>query len=294
MKLGLGTVQFGLDYGISNNRGKVPFEKALSLLKTAYHDGVTVLDTAYHYGSAEAVLGHLDWQKYPFKIISKTAKIEAPIVSAPAIAKVRTQFLSSLKKLKQTTVYGLLVHHFPDLCQVGSEKLWHMLETLKSEQIVKKIGVSVYDPQDVWYVLEHFAPDLIQLPFNVLDQRADTSGVFAALCSRGIECHVRSVYLQGLLLMPADKIFNVLPRALMAVKRFQALCQDYKISPMGMALHFVDQYEEIAHMIVGVTCLQELRQAMNALADSRSTTVLEELKQLAVYDNHVINPSLWP
>jgi aryl-alcohol dehydrogenase-like predicted oxidoreductase len=201
MQLGLGTVQFGGDYGVSNPGGRTPPDEVARILALAEREDIGLLDTAALYGDSEAVLGGALRRGHKFRIVSKTLKFDAARISQADASALRAGFENSLRRLRQDRLYGLLVHAAADLLRPGGELLWAALNELKREGLVEKIGVSVYTGEDIEAILLRFRPDLVQLPLSVLDQRLIAGGQLARLKAQAVEIHARSIFLQGLLLM---------------------------------------------------------------------------------------------
>jgi len=197
-KLALGGVQFGIDYGIANTKGQVQIEEVQSILNYAKKNGVNILDTASGYGDSEEVLGKVGVDN--FQIITKTTSIKQGVNGVVRI------FYQSLKNLKQKKAYGLLIHDIGEIEHKQFDTLLIELARLKQQGLVKKIGVSVYNNQQIDYVLDNFSIDLIQLPINILDQRLINDESLVKLKKHNVEIHARSALLQGLLLMSINTI----------------------------------------------------------------------------------------
>ena len=170
MKLGLGTVQFGLPYGISNKTGQVALDEIGKILQLAATSGMQIVDTAAGYGDSENVLGRSLAPAHDFLIVTKTLPLRAEKVRREDVAKAEAVFEDSLRQLGQSSVYGLLVHHSADLLNPGGDRLYAALRRWKEEGRVKKIGVSVYAREEVDRLFDRYAFDLVQLPLNVFDQ----------------------------------------------------------------------------------------------------------------------------
>ena len=197
-KIALGGVQFGIDYGVANNKGQVQIEEVQSILNYAKKNGVNILDTASGYGDSEEVLGKVGVDN--FQIITKTTSIKQGVNGVVRI------FYQSLKNLKQKKAYGLLIHDIGEIEHKQFDTLLIELARLKRQGLVKKIGVSVYNSQQIDYVLDNFSIDLIQLPINILDQRLINDESLVKLKKHNVEIHARSALLQGLLLMSINTI----------------------------------------------------------------------------------------
>lgn len=290
MKLGLGTVQFGLDYGISNTSGRTPLGEVQAILDMAQAAGLRILDTAAAYGMSEEVLGQALRSPHEFAIVTKTPRIGKQVLSDSDVRTVLESFHESLRKLQTETVYGLLVHHCPDVLTENGSLLMQALQELKSQGRVAKIGVSVYTGEQIDHVLEQYDIDLIQLPLNVLDQRLLQSGHLQKLRARGVEIHSRSAFLQGLLLMEPEQLqarFDCVRAHLIA---YHATLRQHQLSPLQGALTFLEQVRELDHVIVGVNTREQLREILAAQALAPAGL---DFSQYAWYDEDVLDPSRW-
>jgi aryl-alcohol dehydrogenase-like predicted oxidoreductase len=288
MKIGLGTVQFGLDYGISNTSGKTTPDEVIRILETAERNGIRVIDTAALYGESERVLGQALPEKHSFDIITKSPRFTETINTERARI-LEQAFRQSLQNLHAVSVYGLLIHHADDLIGDGSNALMDRMHELKQNGLVKKIGVSVYTAKQIDRVLDKFTIDLIQLPVNVLDQRLLVSGHLARLKAAGIEVHARSAFLQGLLLMdPA-----ALPPYFDSIKRhltdYHRTLQLRGLTPVQSALGFVTGLNEVDKVICGVNNQMQL----DEICTNQSPLDTDIFRRFALSDEVIVNPSLW-
>lgn len=205
MKLGLGTAQFDeRGYGIAREAEPPGDRRIEAILRVAETRGVDLLDTAPAYGAAESLLGRLS-PAGSFRIVTKTRVFRRPIVAADRVV-VRDDFRRSQDRLRRDRLDGLLVHHADDLLDGGGGHIFEALTSLKEQGQVSGIGVSVYDGGQLERILDRFPVDLVQGPLNLLDQRLARDGWLDAIRRRGIEIHLRSVFLQGLLLMDPQRL----------------------------------------------------------------------------------------
>ena len=169
-KLALGSVQWGLEYGISNLNGKSSPEEVREILTLANKYEINLIDTAPVYGEAEQIIGSIEISK-EFLLISKSKKICQPVIDTNLISSINETLLLTLNKMRVRSLYGFLIHNPSDFFLPGSELLVEYINLLKAEGLVEKIGVSVYDYKQIENILTFFVPDIIQLPINVFDQR---------------------------------------------------------------------------------------------------------------------------
>lgn len=292
MKIGLGTAQFGMPYGITNTAGRVETALARKILHRAADSGVGAIDTAAAYGESESVLGSLLWNGHPFRIISKLPPLPLLDTSHDVVKHINLAAEQSLRSLRQKKLYGFLLHRPADLYERHGQSVLACLESLKKKGLVEKTGVSVYSAPEIDLVLEQCVPDIVQLPVNALDQRLINSGHIARLAAMGVEIHARSIFLQGILLADPERLPNYFTPHLTALRHFQKVALTAGTTPLGLALNFVSSLPSIDTAIVGVTTLAELNEittaARNPAADNPDWTGCR------CDDENLLNPSLWP
>jgi aryl-alcohol dehydrogenase-like predicted oxidoreductase len=277
-KLALGTVQFGLDYGITNQSGQVTIKEVKSILDFAKENGIDALDTASGYGNSEKVLGEVGVDNY--HIITKTISLKN------GVDRVIDGFYQSLDDLSQKQVEGLLIHNIQDIENKQFNVLFNKLNELKQQGLIKKIGFSTYTPEQVNFLLENFDFNIIQVPFNVFDTRLIQSGQLQALKSKGVEIHSRSVFLQGILLN-----FNDLPKYFKTWKKqfneYQTMVKESEISLLEYALNFALSTQEVDKVLVGVDSKQQLEEIVQSVKKHGNPDAYP------ISDINLLNPSMW-
>ncbi|MEO1942977.1 MAG: aldo/keto reductase [Candidatus Thioglobus sp.] len=286
-KIALGTVQFGVDYGISSIDGQVQPKEVESILNYAYAKGINLLDTAPAYGDSEQVLGKINVNN--FKIITKTRHFDNSEITSNDLELLNQDFSKSLVNLKQDSVYGVLVHNADDLLKSGSEKILDQLQVLKQEKKIEKIGVSIYDYYQLQAILENFDIDLVQLPFNILDRRLIDNGMLSILKNKGIEVHARSIFLQGLLLMSEKNRPDKFKRWSILWKIWREWLNDNKITALEATTRYAVSISEISKVLVGVDTVDQLKEIVVA-----SSGVLPDIPpEMFTNDVDLLNPSNW-
>jgi len=289
MKIALGSVQFGIPYGVSNNEGKTSKKQALSILNFAQKKGIRTIDTAPSYGDSERVLGKL-FEGEEWDITTKTLPFNSKSINEEQIEQLRSVFRESLVSLHKKSIYGLLVHSCNDLLKPGGEKIFREMERLREIGMVKKIGVSAYNSKQIAAILGKFNIDLIQLPINILDQRLVSGGQLTRLKNHGVEIHARSVFLQGLLLMSPNNIPSWFDPVRGVLESFHKEAKKRNMSVLQLALSFVQSIDEIDKVIVGVNTLRQLQEVVSAASIRVNTT---ELSYISTDDPAFINPVNW-
>src|SRR5689334_783071 len=284
-RLALGTVQFGLAYGIANQSGQVSRDESAAIVNAAWAEGFDTLDTAIAYGESEYRLGEIGVAQW--RVVSKLPAI--PERCSDVAAWARDAVLGSLERLKLPKLRGLLLHRPQDLLGPHGDAVYQALVRIKDERMVEKIGVSVYSPDEIDALWSRHQLDLVQAPYNIMDRRLVTSGWLSRLHQAGTEVHVRSIFLQGLLLMS-------LHNRPMYFDRWQPLWQtwhrwlvDQQLSPLEACLGFALLPPEIDRVVVGVDSVEHLREIVAA----SHVGPLEFPNDLANENPDLINPSKW-
>ena len=284
MKLGLGTVQFGMDYGINNAKGKVLKEEVFEILEVAWNNGIDMLDTSALYGESEYVIGQfLKENDVPFEIVSKLPPCDADDIE--------TRFCESLKKLNRDKLFGYLIHDFDSFRK--NRHIWDILQKMKSQKKVEKIGFSLYYPQEVEYIMmENIEFDMVQVPFSIFDQRF--SGIFEVLRERNVEIHVRSVFLQGLVFKNALTMHGIFDNFRDKLSSLHSISQDINVSISALCLNFAVLNEYIDKVIIGIDSLSNLQENINALKyQDRVGDVYNSLLNLKEDNEKIILPCNW-
>lgn len=285
MRLALGTVQFGMNYGVANRQGQVDLASAQGIIETARLAGIDTLDTAIAYGDSESTLGQLNLAG--FKLITKLPAL--PDNCADIAGWVEAQLAGSFDRLNCSAVHGLLLHRPEQLLGSQGAELYRALFDIKSQGFVKKIGVSVYAPQELDQLFSTMDFDVVQAPFNILDARLTDSGWLQRLSVRGVELHVRSVFMQGLLLMGATERPDKFSRWGSLWQEWHDWLSTGGLSPVQACLRHALSFNEISRVVVGVDTAAQLLEIVSA-ADGFMPTVPNTLRSI---DPDLLNPSRW-
>lgn len=282
-RIGLGTAQFGLDYGISNTRGRVGDDEVSQIVRRALEAGIRVIDTAPVYGEAERVLGQTLPAVSTIDVVTKTLRL------AEGLPRVLARAARSCALLGRPA--DLIVHSVADLAGPAGADLWRGLEGLKAEGVCRRIGFSAYAEDDVVALAERFRPDLVQLPCSLADQRLARTGALARLRAQGVDIHIRSIFLQGLLLMTPQGLPQGLVRVAPWLERIRRKAHDLQLSMLEAALAYAASLDEEAALIVGVTSLSEFEDILAAAQRLRVNDV--DWAAWRLDDDAVLWPVRW-
>lgn len=281
-KIGLGTVQFGLDYGISNKDGHTDHKEVQKILSYAKKVGIKYIDTAYAYGNSQNVLGTFELSS--FNIISKYLPENESNLT------LNIQFNESLESLNQKRIYGFLAHRASSL--LNKDNVWEELQNLKSKGLVEKIGVSLNEVPELEKLIEKdIMPDLIQIPYNFFDRRFEKLAIDLKM-KHDIEIHSRSTFLQGLFFIHPDELppfFNPIKDILIEMKNnIESLT--------SFLLLFVLKKTFVDKTIIGVNNLKQLQENIKQISsiDSIAFNSPTIENSIATIPDDILTPSKWP
>jgi aryl-alcohol dehydrogenase-like predicted oxidoreductase len=281
-KLALGTVQFGLDYGINNAGGKVPVEDVKKIVEQAKDAGISVIDTAQTYGNSEEILGNIGVQE--FDVITK--------ITSPKEGTLKNEILFSLQRLNISSLYGVLVHNFNHWH--SNPDSWNELGRIKQDGVIKKIGFSLYHPEQ-WHLIQEkgITPDLLQIPMNLFNQQFRP--YLSQFKKAGIEVHVRSAFLQGLLLMDTESIPLQFLEIKSKIELLHQLSEKWNVSRINICLLWLWQNSCIDHIVVGIDSIMQWRQNLNAAqwCEKNFNTLKIDASVFMCENENIINPSKW-
>jgi aryl-alcohol dehydrogenase-like predicted oxidoreductase len=300
-RVGLGTAQFGLNYGLNNHSGQVQMRDIIKILEQAREDGVNFLDTARVYGSSEENLGkalHEIGAKDHFIICTKLglpgnyrSLTETELLKATA-----DSLETSINTLGLEQIPFYLVHD-PGYLEVQSGLVWSYLIDKKHSGKIGHLGVSVVKgPQEALACLENIEVEMIQIPYNVLDDRWRRAEVFEKAMEQGVAIVTRSAYLQGLLSMECAEVASKLPFALPWSEQFDQLVRQIESTKVEVALRYVLSNPAIAVTLTGIDSLDQLQENMRiyGLGAYNDATLDRLCSGFPDVPEHVVNPALWP
>ena len=282
-KLTIGTVQFGMPYGIANQNGQVHGDDIAAILDLAWENGIDTLDTAKAYGDSEESIGNYLKQRpnNSWNIITKISECDKNIAE---------QIKDSTEKLTISTT--IMMAHSAELFM--ENEFQKELSDARDRQIIAKVGVSLYSEDEINRVLESaFKPDVIQLPMNILDTRLYRIGMLALLCENGIEVHVRSVFLQGLFYLPESDLNIRFSDAVPYLEKLKSIAAEAELTLAEFSLLWLVSLEEVNKVVIGVDNADQLKTHLETLKKDVDPAVFEKALFIRYENETILNPSLW-
>lgn len=280
-KLCIGTVQFGIPYGINNTSGLVSSSMISQILEIASENNISFLDTAFGYGEAEKQIGELSGGK--FNIVTK--------FSSDNEESLLLEFRQSLERLEQMSVYGYVAHNADIL--IKNNALWDTLQMFKEQKLVHNIGFSLYTPEQLEKLIDmDCIPDLVQIPYSILDRKFEK--YLANLKSLGVEIHVRSVFLQGLYYMDPYNLPENLKDLSEELQKLHNYCHDYGVAIGALALNIPMRNSFIDKVVIGVDTARQLQQNIDSILSwEKEDTLLQKITEIEVKKKELLNPANW-
>jgi len=294
-KLCLGTVQFGMDYGIKGQK-QPSVERAVEMLDYATQNGIDTIDTANAYGTAEDVVGSFLQKKTVSRnklfIISKfRPNLLDEVASCEYYRVMRANLENTLSRLHTDYLDSYLLH---SARYVFDDEIIDTLNRMKQDGLVRRVGVSVYEPEEAKKCIERPTVEFMQLPYSIFDQRMEKAGVFEYATGDKIQIHSRSAFIQGLILMDEDEIPSFLNKAKPIVRKIDLLCCRHGISRISLAMNYVKQQSRISHLVFGVDNIEQLKENIQIYQEDISKDIINDIaKEFRDIEADIVMPSLW-
>lgn len=294
-RLMLGTVQFGLPYGVANSQGQPSLREVIDILECAHAGGVNCLDTAPFYGQSEKVLGralHEAGLQEEMLVISKALRDVPENASASDVDKLAEEQVStSLRRLQLDCLPLCLIHLEDNFRYVDS------LLALEEKGWLAHVGCSVTSPESARSVIETGLADAIQLPSNIFDNRFNQEPSVLELAEKnGVAVFVRSAYLQGLLLMSPEDVPNDLTAAIPVLRKLEQLASDWKLSREELALRYVLGLHGVSCVLTGVDSKAQMQRNLQVVSEGELPATLQEaIEEIVPRDLpiDIISPFMW-
>jgi aryl-alcohol dehydrogenase-like predicted oxidoreductase len=281
----LGTVQMGLNYGINNISGKVSEAESHAILEYAFDNGIKILDSAEAYGNAHEVIGTFH-KKQPTKTFEVITKLPHHFDS-----EIKERVVTYLQELQVNQLHALLFHSFNSY--KNNLKNFNALLELKAENRIKHIGVSVYTNEEIEAVILDDNVEIIQIPFNLLDNTALRGKVLQRAKAKGKTIHTRSAFLQGLFFKDVNSENNIVQKLSNDLEQLSRIKNKSNISMAQLALNYCLQQQTIDNVLIGVDSKLQLENNLEALNHSISQEIIGEINSIKINNLDLLNPSLW-
>ena len=285
MKIALGTANFGQKYGLAGKIIKSD-KKVKKIIQFANNSKIKLIDTSSNYGSSETLLGNNNLKN--FKIITKLKISNDEKKSNNLENIVFNKVEESLFKLNIKKLYAILLHESDDLKSNKRHKLINVLKKLKKENLVSKIGISIYNPKELNFIWPFWKPDIVQCPFNILDRRIYESGWLKKLKKNKTEIHVRSIFLQGLLLQNEKSMPRKFKKWKNIFKKWNNYCKKENISKIQGCINFIKSFKKISFVIIGFEDIKQVKNIISYFKNNKKSHTT-----IACNDIKLIDPRLW-
>ena len=285
-KLILGTVQFGLKYGINNTIGKLKKDEVLSLLKVAYSSGIRILDTAEAYGNAHQLIGnyHKKQDNFKFKIITKFPhEVKHNLIKSKVIEYLDIMYVKTLD--------AIMFHSFDSF--KSNYNALKTLNQLKSDGLINNIGVSVYTNTQLESLLNEDLITVVQLPFNLLDNFSVRGDLINKLKEKGKIIHTRSAFLQGLFFKQANDNNIIVRKLNNELILLHNIKSKLNCSMEELALSYCINQELVDNVIIGVDSMDQLNSNLKAITYKLPLEDQTDIDRINVKNLELLNPSLW-
>jgi aryl-alcohol dehydrogenase-like predicted oxidoreductase len=282
-KLILGTVQFGLEYGINNTLGKPSKEEVYNTLLVAKDSGISTLDTADQYGNSPVLIGEFKRTYAKEFLVNTKFKVNN--------LNIREQLDYSLDVLGITAIEVYFYHSFSDLIQYPKVKL--ELMNLKEGSKIQKIGVSVYTNDEIEIAVNTPEVDVIQIPFNLLDNISHRGYWLGKARDNGKIIQARSAFLQGLFFKDTDSFPPYLTPLKKYVNQLHSIAKECGVTVENLCLSYVLGQQDIDQVIIGVDNSNQLKKNLTYSRSFLDTKIIQEINAIKVIETELLYPINW-
>lgn len=283
-KLILGTAQFGMPYGLEDYNKIIDANKLNEIVKYAKKNGINRIDTAINYGDIQQKLGKIGVKD--FLIVSKIPKLK----NQSNINKFINHFVNEiLNHLEIKKIFGVLMHSPEDLLSQNGMDYYKILLQCKKAGFIKKIGISIHNFDHIKIILDKYKFDIVQLPFNIFDQRLLKFNLITYLKKKNIELHVRSIFLQGLLLMKPGLRPKMFTNFETHLNLWDEWIKQNNTTRLEACLNFVNSIDFVKGIVVGIKSLSQLEEILSVKPTKFNLNTIK----LANNDLKLIDPSKW-
>ena len=256
-KIVLGTANFGVYYGKLKKK-KLSVNEIKKIFLYCLRNEIDTLDTSTDYEGSENIIGLLDPKK--FNIITKISNFDINIDN-PQIF-LEDKLKKSLTSLKTKKIYALLFRNPSSLTSNNNLRLWQIAKNLKSKGLIKKIGITIYEPKELDQAFNYLKPDLVQVPYNIFDRRIEQTGWLNKLYNSGVEIHCRSIFLQGLLLLESHNLPKIFSSYKSLWNSYDSWLKKNGVSRLEACTNFVFRKKEISKIVLGVENKEQLKKIL--------------------------------
>lgn len=295
MNLCLGTTQFGMNYGIVGQK-KPSVECAINCLDYATQNDILTIDTATAYGTAEEVVGaFLAKKTIPREKLFICTKLRPNILDEVQEKELENTIRDNLEK-------SLLTLHtdYVDAYLLHSARYAHRPEILSAlykmqeKGLARKVGVSVYEPEEAEACFLDGRMGLVQLPYSIFDHRMKEKGILDSQKKHGCEIHARSAFIQGLITLSEEQVPSFLEKAKPIIRSINKICKDTGLSRVDLAMAYVKRESAVSHLVFGIDSLEQLKEDIQAFHNPVPEHLLQEMEQkFQGLDANLVMPSLW-
>ena len=285
MKIVLGTANFGSPYGISNSNKKLSYKDLKKIINICQNNSIKYIDTSYNYKNSEKLISKLCVNKN-FKIITKLPEINGNF------DKVKTSFYQSLERLNSDNIYSLLTHSQKDLKIKDFEKIYEILNDLKKNKKIKKIGISIYKPKDLIKIANKFKIDIVEIPLSIFDQRFCEKKILDFIKKKKFHIYCRSIFLQGLVFLDNKIIDKKFKGEAKKIINFRKFLNNNNLAILRHCINFVKKQKIAKGIVLGVNSSKQLAEILKEKEKIKKDLILN-YNHYSIKDNNIILPYKW-
>lgn len=295
MNLCLGTVQFGMDYGVFNQPRKEP-EYCINCLDYATQNGINAIDTATAYGAAERITGEFLARKtVPREKLFISTKFLPNLLddcnSCEHAGIIRENLIKSLETLNTDYVDTYYLHSSR---YAFREDILEALDEVRKEGLARNVGVSVYNPDEAEACIQSPHVQYIQIPYSIFDHRMKESAVFDNAIEAKCYIDVRTVFIKGLIKLKESEVPEHLSKAKPILQKIDKFCKETGYSRIDLAMGYVKRERSVNHLVFGIRTIEQLKEDIKSFRKDISEKIFDEIEcDFSGISADLVVPSLW-
>lgn len=295
MELCLGTVQFGMDYGVFN-QPKKDIDYCVRCLDYATQNGIHAIDTATAYGIAEEVTGEfLKKKTVPRNELFLSTKLLPNVLDNLNSSDYESVITENIEKsLKTLHTDYIDAYFFHSSRYIFNDEMMEALQVVKRKGLAKEVGVSIYYEDEAVVAMNNPMVQYVQTPYSVFDHRMKKVGLFDEEKRGNLLVDSRTTFIKGLIRLQEEEVPDHLAKAKPILRKLDDICKETGYSRIELAIGYVKKEQGINHLVFGIRDMEQLKQDIRAFEREIPQDVLCKLEQeFSGIDTDIVIPSLW-
>jgi aryl-alcohol dehydrogenase-like predicted oxidoreductase len=282
-KIVLGSANFSSGYGLRKSKG-ISVKDLNKIYKILIRNNINSIDTAFSYPESEKKISSSKLKK-----LNISTKISFLNYNKKSSVPILNLVKKSLKKFKKNFFYSIYFHNSKDLFGPNGKKFYEDIVQLKKKKLIKKIGVSVYSPEELKKLLKNYYFDIVQIPINVFDRRFLKKNYLQKLKKKGIEIYARSIFLQGILLLNKKSLPKYFKKWSKIFQKWDEWNINNHQKKILTCINFVKKIKYLDKIVIGVSNSEQMKEIIKLTRIKK----IKYPKKIFSTSKSLVDPRLW-